>query len=482
MTDSTQSRGPGSIIRRRPAKPAAATTEKHPLSKEKTDAGIESRRTALGILTRVNQHSAFADVLLGARLPDLDGADRALVTRLVLGAIAWRGRLDYEIERLASRAIDEIDPAVLEILRLGLFQLRFLDRVPAYAAVDTSVGLARETKAARNASGFVNAILRKATRGAVELPDRSANEIRWLAIRWSHPAWLVEKFVNRFGVVDAESIMAANNEAAPTAIRLNLARGARDEIAARIRNEGMDIALGAMAETAVVTGALRFDSESFRAGLWHPQSEASQMVSRLLAPSAGAEVADVAAAPGGKATHLAELVGPRGRVIALDANLAGLRNARAIAKRLGHDNIRFARADITKEIPLRPASFDFILLDAPCTGTGTMREHPEIRWRLKPDDFPRMARIQSAMLAKAAQVVRSGGAIVYSVCSLAPEEGIEVVREFVATHADFAIDANPPVCDFPAGVVREGGTFATRPDRGGLDGFFAARIVRIRKP
>jgi len=480
VTDSTQSRGPGSVIRRKPPKPAAVADQKPVVTAQKTDSGLEARRVALGVLTRVNQHQAFADVLLGARLRDVSSTDRGLITRSVLGTLAWRGRLDYEIERLASRPIDEIDPAVLEILRLGLFQLRFLDRVPAYAAVDTSVALARETKAARNASGFVNAVLRKATRGDIELPDRSANQIRWLAIRWSHPQWLVEKFVNWFGVADAESIIAANNEAAPTAIRLNLTRGARDEIAARIKSEGMDITLGAMAETAVVTGALRFDSESFRAGLWHPQSEASQMVSRLLAPSPGADVADVAAAPGGKATHLSELVGSRGRVVALDTNFAGLRNAGAIAKRLGHENILFAGADITKEIPLRTASFDFVLLDAPCTGTGTMREHPEIRWRLKPDDVPRMARIQSAMLAKAARVVRSGGAIVYSVCSLAPEEGIEVVRDFLATHPNFAIDANPPVCDFPESVVREGGTFTTRPDRGGLDGFFAARIVRLK--
>jgi 16S rRNA (cytosine967-C5)-methyltransferase len=226
----------------------------------------------------------------------------------------------------------------------------------------------------------------------------------------------------------------------------------------------------------VLESAADFDSDSYRAGLFHPQSEASQMVARMLAPPAGATVIDCTAAPGGKTTHLAELVDARGRVVALDLNLHGLKAARDLARRLGHRNIVFAIADLAAAPPLRIGSAGFVLLDAPCTGTGTMREHPEIRWRLAADDFRRMAEVQRAMLENAAVLVRPGGVIVYAVCSLAPQEGQGVVSGFLAEHPEFAIE-RPPATQF-APWLQSDGTMATSPERGGLDGFFAARMHR----
>ncbi len=425
-------------------------------------------------------HSAYADVLLGARLPAFSDSDRRLITRLVLGTLAWRGRLDYEIERLASRALKKIHPAVLEILRMALFQMRLLTRVPKHAAVDTAVTLAGADPQTRNAAGFINAILRKAARepSPPMLPpghDGAAH----LAVKWSHPRWLVERFVQSFDVEDAESLMAANNEAAPTAIRLNLARECPEEIIARLQADGIHVmGQGRFPETVLLRGAPGIDSESFRAGLFHVQSEASQMVARLLAPARDSAVVDCAAAPGGKSTHLAELVGEHGRVIALDLNLRGLHNAREVARRLGHRNIHFVRADMKSAAPLRPTSFEFVLLDAPCTGIGTLREHPEIRWRLAPGDFARMAAVQLAMLRNAAALVRPSGAIVYAVCSLAPEEGPDLIAQFLGEHPDFTVDRHPPTHEALSGVLREDGTMLTRPDQGGLDGFFAVRMTR----
>jgi 16S rRNA (cytosine967-C5)-methyltransferase len=191
-------------------------------------------------------------------------------------------------------------------------------------------------------------------------------------------------------------------------------------------------------------------------------------------------VVDCAAAPGGKATHLAELVGSAGRVLALDVNFSGLMRARMTAEALGHRNLDLVCADLTAAIALGESQFDFVLLDAPCTGLGTLREHPEIRWRLGPGDPARLAELQSRMLARAAALLRPGGAMVYSVCSLAPEEGIGVVRNFLALHPEFAIDRAPRVHPVIARELREDGTMLTRPDRGGRDGFFAARIIRSR--
>lgn len=439
-------------------------------------AGLTTRRAACDILIAVDSRGAFADVLLGRRLAAFAPADRRLVTRLVLGTLAWRGRLDYELAHLCALPLEKIEPPILATLRLGLFQMRHLSRVPAHAAVDTAVTLAREA-AGRGAGGLVNAVLRRAARQKLEMPDRAADEAAYLAVAYSHPRWLVERFIGWFGVARAEAIMAADNEAAPNVMRLNLAHGGRDEIIARMAADGIAAAPGGcLPETTILAGAPDFDSPSYRAGLFHPQSEASQMVARMLAPSPGATVVDCAAAPGGKATHLAEMVGPQGRIVGFDVNLRGLRTAREIACGLGHRNLDFVHADIAAEVPMRPESARLVLLDAPCTGIGTLREHPEIRWRLGPGDFERMGAVQRGMLKNAGAIVCPGGVIVYAVCSLAPEEGPEVVRGFLDACPEFAIE-RPPTLELMPSLASDG-TLATSPERGGVDGFFAARMRR----
>jgi len=445
----------------------------------RTDEGLPSRVAAVEILHRVDQESAYADVLLGGRLPDFAPADRRLITRLVLGTLAWQGGLDFELAHLTGRKLDGIQPAALAILRMGLFQLRHLDRIPQHAVVDTAVSIAKRIPESRKASGFVNAVMRRATRESAPMPRRERNENNYLSVAFSHPRWMVDRFVDWFGVADAERLMTANNDAAPNVIRLNLARGSRAEIIERLGKDGFEIgANGRAPETIVLKSAVRFESVSYREGLFHAQSEASQMVARMLSAKAGASVVDCAAAPGGKATHLAEIVGDRGRVIAMDLNFNGLKNARDLARRLRHRNIEYVRADLAAAPPLAPSSVEYVILDAPCTGLGTLREHPEIKWRLKPTDPARMAAIQSRMLENAAALVRRGGAIVYSVCSLAPEEGEGVVDAFLARHHDFEIDRAVASREEFRDVINARGFMKTRPDLGGLDGFFAARLIR----
>jgi 16S rRNA (cytosine967-C5)-methyltransferase len=455
-------------------------TRSQPASARAT--GLAARSIALEILLEVERRGGFADALLGRRIPALEAADRRLATRIVLGTLAWRARLDFELERLTKRDLDNIQPAALEIMRIGIFQLRFLDRIPKHAVVSTSVELAKHAGEAKVAAGFINAVLRRAARETIALPDRESDEAGFLALAYSHPRWLVERMVDWYGREGAERAMAANNEAAPNAIRLNLARATRDEIAARLAADGMEIdPEGRFPETAVLAGAPRFDCDSFRAGLFQPQSEASQMIARMLAPQEGATVVDLAAAPGGKTTHLAELVGASGLVIGFDVNLAGVRNARAVAARLGRRNVSLVQGDAAAALPMRPRCADAVLLDAPCTGLGTLREHPEIRWRVGPGDPARMSLMQAAMLANAAASVRRGGALVYSVCSVAPEEGEQVVRAFLRERPEFLLEPPPqPSARALADLIDADGFMRTRSDRGGLDGFFAARMVRRR--
>jgi 16S rRNA (cytosine967-C5)-methyltransferase len=440
--------------------------------------GLRARKIALDVILEVEHRGAYADVMLGERLRVLSRADRRLATRLALGTIAWRARLDYELARFCGRPLESLQPRALAILRMGLFQLRMLDRIPRHASVSTSVELAKRSSDIKAAAGLINAVMRRAAREEIELPDRRDDEIGWLALAHSHPRWMVERFVEWFGIGDAQRLMAANNEAAPNAARLNLARASREEIVRRLESEGVEVERGRFPETVILRSAPLLDSSAYREGLAIPQSEASQVVVRMLAPARGATVVDCAAAPGGKSCHLAELTGPSGRVLAIDLNPTGLGNAREMARRLGHRNIGFIRADTAAALPLRAAAFDYVLLDAPCTGLGTLREHPEIRWRLAPGDPCRMGKLQLEMLAKAAALLRAGGAIVYSVCSIAPDEGENVVRAFLDANPDFRLDPSPPNRDPIADLLDGSGAMKTRPDLLGMDGFFAARIVR----
>ncbi len=439
--------------------------------------GLRTRRTALEVLVRVARERAYADVLLGHRIAGFAAPDRRLITQIVLGTIAWQGRLDYELERVASRALDTLAPEILAVLRMALYQLRILTRIPPHAAVDTAVTLAREA-AGDGLGRFVNAVLRNALRNPVARPLRARDELGYLAVVHSHPRWLVAKFIEWFGARDAEAMLAANNQAAPNVLRLNLARGKPSELIARLEREGFEIASrGRFPETVVLGSAPLFDAHAFRDGICYPQAEASQLVARMLAPASDAIVVDCAAAPGGKAAHLAELTGPGGRIIALDFSFAGLKKTRGLATHLGHRNLFVARADATVTLPLRTQSFGSVLLDAPCTGTGTMREHPEIRWRLRPDDFGRMAALQTRMLEQAGTLVRARGVMVYSVCSLAPEEGVGVIEDFLSRHPEFALDMPAALHERLDGLVDAEGYLRTRSDRGGLDGFFAARMI-----
>ena len=343
-------------------------------------------------------------------------------------------------------------------------------------------------------SGFINAVLRKATRQKAPVFRIANDEIGSLALKYSHPRWVAERFVATFGRIDAETLMAADNEAAPTAIRLNLARTPREEILARLMSDGLEVAAeGRFPETLILNGSPQMESGSFREGLFHVQSEASQIIARMLAPAPGAVVVDCSAAPGGKATHLAEIVGgpdphplplreagperERGNVIALDLNFAGLRTTRSIAKRLGHANLLTSVPILLERFRYGPRASTTCCSMRRAQGparSGSIRRFGGV----KPTDPERMARLQMAMLRNAAAVLRPGGAIVYSVCSLMPEEGPGVVAQFLAENPQYEIDVHPSVQTQIADLLCEDGTLLTRPDRSGLDGFFAARIVR----
>jgi len=441
----------------------------------------DARAVAHEVLVRVETTDAFADLLLGHRLAEerLAPADRSLATRLVFGALAWQRRLDLHLAPCLHMPVAALEPAVRAALRLGLYQLLFLDRVPAYAAVDASVRLAGRA-CGRGAAGLVNAVLRRAAaEGPAILPPPGSLER--LAVEWSHPSWLVERWAREFGRDALPALLAANNQRAPTALRTNRRRTTPESLAAELAAAGVATRPGTWSPDALLVergGARVRELAAYRAGRLAFQGEASQLVTLLLDPARGAHVLDACAAPGGKAMHAADLTGPDGCVVALDRRRGGLRRAAAEAGRLGVSGVFPVVADARRPPLTRP--LDVVLVDAPCSGLGTLRRHPEVRWRRRPEDIPRLAVLQQEILRGLAPLVRPGGVLVYAVCTLTRDENEQVVEEFQHAEPRFVVeDARAHLPASAAAAVTGHGFLRTLPGQHGLDGFFAARLRAV---
>jgi 16S rRNA (cytosine967-C5)-methyltransferase len=439
---------------------------------------LTARALALAVLRRVESDRAYADVALDAALGarTLAARDRGLATRLVYGTVAWQGRLDWHLRHLAGRDPATLDVAVRLILRLGLYQLLCLDRIPAHAAVSTSVELAKREAPA--AAGLVNAILRRADRerSRLPLPDPQTDPVRHLAVAFSHPAWLVERWLGRFGNDEVAQLLAANNEAAPTVLRSR--RGGRERLIAELAADGISAAAGRYAPDAVRVEAVAPHAlRGYAAGSLSVQSEASQLVVCLLGAERGMRVFDVCAAPGGKAAYLAEIVGDAGQVVAFDRRRAGAAAVAASAQRLDLPRIFTAAAD-ARRLPLAARdTFERILVDAPCSGFGTLRAHPEVRWSRKPEDVTRLAALQLEILPAPAAHLRPGGVLVYATCTISEEENEDVVRRWLTCHPELRRESAAPYLPAHAGeLVDDAGALRTLPHRHGLDGFYAVRV------
>ncbi len=440
-----------------------------------------ARAEAFRVLVRVVRDDAYAAPLLAtSRIDLLSVEDRHLVNELVLGVLRWRGELDYIINQLTERAAEKLDLPVRVALWLGLYQLRHLDRIPAHAAVSESVALVRRGASWR-AAGLVNATLRGYSRKPPEVPGPHVREpLNRLSIALSHPRWLLARWQGLLGVDEAASLAQANLAPAPVAFRVNtlrapsVARVLAELDSAGVAVRSSDVAAGGF---VVVSGAIAPRSRVVARGWIAIQDEASQLVSELLAARPGERILDIGAAPGGKATALAAAMANQGEVVAVELHQARAEVLAESAERLAARIVRPLVADATQPLPFAPGTaFDAVLVDAPCSGTGTLRRNPEIKWRLREADLAACARTQSALLAEASRWLRPGGRLVYSTCSLERVENEEVVEAFLASHPDFE-----PV-NAPQRFRVEGGGFRTFPHRHGCDGFFGVEMRARRTP
>ncbi|HTI53683.1 MAG TPA: 16S rRNA (cytosine(967)-C(5))-methyltransferase RsmB [Verrucomicrobiae bacterium] len=441
----------------------------------------QARYEALHILVRVERDRAFADIALEHALERarLEPRDAALCTEIVFGTLRWRRHLDWRLTPHLNRPLAKLDPWVRALLRLTAYQLIFLDRVPRWAAVDEAVSVARLKSRVPGPAEFVNGVLRSFTR-APGPPRLPAHPVEAAGVRWSFPDWIAARWIARYGMEEAERLMAALDERPPVTIRANTLRITREDLAARLRDEelaetdptrlapeGLTVRRGAVGRWA-----------AFTAGWCAIQDEASMLIARLLDPSPGELVADTCAAPGTKATHLAQLMGNRGRIVAMDPNAARLRLLTQAAARLGVDIIEAHTGGVAAVAGRWKGRCDRVLVDAPCSNLGVLRRNPDVKWNRDESDLARLAEKQRGILAAAAALARPGGRLVYATCSLEPEENDLIVRGFLDGHPDWTVD---PPADFPVAPGPEG-FIRCLPHVHGTDGFTAVRLARAARP
>jgi 16S rRNA (cytosine967-C5)-methyltransferase len=361
-------------------------------------------------------------------------------------------------------------------LRLGIYQLRHLSRIPASAAVNESVNLVRRARRP-GAAGLVNAVLRRATRSQSDMPGEGLSDpLERLAVEVSHPAWILERWAKAFGTAETASLALANNQAPRLAFRINTLLAGSDRARAELEQEGVSLRPSLIAPGAFVAeqGAALVSSDGARRGWIYIQDEASQAVSLALDVERGQRILDLCAAPGSKTSHIAALAGGDAMIVASDLRFRRLATLAKICRKLGAECVSAVALDGTRDLPFHGAKFDRVLIDAPCTGTGTLRANPEIKWRLTPEDVNRISLTQFELLRQGAQALETGGRLVYSTCSIEAEENEMVVERFLDGGAPFRI-VKPEVSE---ALLTAGGFVRTFPDRHGCDGFFAAVLER----
>ena len=427
-----------------------------PKTKEITPA----RRAAFNILEQV-ESGAFSSILLAAEEPRLQPPDRALCHELVLGVLRWQFRLDKIVEHCSKRRIESLDLPVRIALRLGLYQLGYLTRVPASAAVNESVSLVRAARLG-SATAFVNAVLRRAIKEAEYDPASEVSDpLERIAINTSHPLWLIQRWAAAFGVEETEAFAKANNTVPPAAFRVVRNRANEAEVLEKLVSAGARLEASNVAEGAWrVSGATSILRDLSLAGEVYLQDEASQLVPQVLNAERGERVLDLCAAPGGKTTLIADRAGDKAIVIAADRYQARMATVIGTTKLHQLKSIRPLLLDAAGQLPFARRVFDKVLVDAPCSGTGTLRSNPEIRWRLSPPKITAFAEQQKQFLANAAGVLKPGGHLVYSTCSVEREENEDVIREIIRADPRFEL-------------LR---TSRTWPHTHGCDGFFIANL------
>jgi len=442
-----------------------------------------ARETALKILYEINEKGAYSNIALNKYLSshELSERDRAFITELVYGVVKWKLTLDRTVAACSDIKMERLSPWIKNILRIGTYQLLFLTKVPPSAAVNESVKLAR--RYGHNASaGYVNAVLRNIAGGGGKdiVPDRAVDPVGYLSVRYSYPKWIADKFMELFGEEFAESLLEAGNRVPDLTVRANTLKTSAEGLVNALKNEGVEASPGRYVSDAVIiksqVSVTRL--KAFRNGLFQVQDESSMLPAAVLAPQPGEKVLDACSAPGGKATHMAQMMQNKGLITAMDIHEHKLKLIEDAAGRLGTDIIRTELHDAAIPVPQHEGAYDRVLLDAPCSGLGIIRRKPDIKWARENRDIGSITGLQRRLIDSVSKAVKPGGVMVYSTCTLLPEENECIVRDFLNNNDEFYED--DITAYLPPGLAKHarGGMIQVYPNRDGIDGFFVARLAR----
>ncbi|MEZ4526571.1 MAG: 16S rRNA (cytosine(967)-C(5))-methyltransferase RsmB [Desulfobacterales bacterium] len=440
------------------------------------------RKTALAILHTVEQERKTLDSVLDQVFADqpFDKRDRSFIYALVYGVLRWRERLDYVIARFSKSGMDRIRPDILNILRMGLFQMLHMDKVPASAAVNTSVNLAKESGADSYVSGFVNGLLRNVARNQenIAFPDQEKEPVSALSIGQSFPRWLAQRWIRRFGYEETQRICHALNTPAPLTIRTNTLKITRENLMDLLESEVEQVQSAVYTEEGILlSGQMPSVPEikAFQQGCFQVQDEAAQLVTCMLNPQPGERILDACAGLGGKTGHIAQRMENQGSILAMDSSREKLDRLKSETERLGISIVTACEYDLnTKPEPEKFGMFDRVLLDAPCSGLGVIRRNPDTKWAVSEKDLARYKKRQIRFLDHLAGLVKPDGLLVYAVCTAEPEENEEVAYAFLKKQAQFRIEKNlPGLPEKARSLFTPEGFLRTFPHLHHTDGFFS---------
>ena len=447
------------------------------------------RNLALQALNRYVHKSSlshdYLDELFGQN-PSLNNRDKAFVNNLVRGVLRWRLRLDWVIKQFADLPIQKMSPMILNILRMALYQILFLDRVPESAAVNEAVNQAKANKKARNKAPFINGILRKVCREKekIAFPDKETNIVKYLSVYYSYPEWLVNKWIEELGREETENLLSSQNRVLDINIRVNTLKNNRAQLIHQLAEEGIEGKPTSFSPEGIALQNFKGrinELTAFKDGLFQVQDQAAQIAAILLSPEPGHRVLDICAGLGGKSSHLAQIMADQGSIVALDNNLNRLISLGQNAHRLGIGNIASISANASNSLScLFKHPFDRIIVDAPCSGLGAISRHPDGKWNRDEKDIKRLASLQKAILNEASKVLRRQGRMLYITCTISKQENEEVVKDFLNSHSDMVLeDLKKHVPDWGKVLINDQGFLKTFPHIHHMDGFFGALFTKM---
>jgi len=444
---------------------------------------LTARELALKVLKAVEEEGAYANLALNRVLEKYkpDKLDRAFATELAYGTLRSLNTVDWVLSHFVSKPLGAQTSTVRNILRLGVYQMMFMDRVPRSAACNESAEMARKY-GHPGVVKFVNGVLRTVScrLGELKFPGLDESPVEHISLLYSHPAWIVERWLEEFGLEDTLALSRADNEPAPNTVRTNTLKITRTELAQKLEKEGL-----AVSETVYAPEGLNIDGfyslgslAPFREGLFFVQDESSMLAARALSPQPGSFVIDACSAPGGKATHMAQLMENRGRILAVDLHVHKLKLIGENCSRLGISIVEGVAGD-ARQLPREyRGRADYVLVDVPCSGLGVLRRRPDARWRKGPEQLPAIVNLQAEILEGASRCLKPGGVMVYSTCTIAREENLSQIENFLSGHGEFELEdlstLLPAELD-AAGTIKKG-YLQILPHLHGIDGFFIARM------